>query len=117
MYALWLAPLVLGIVLGGALARSARAAYAVIAVGLVVGFALILFAYLSAPPDYAHSGYDSDGREFLGRWWQPAIVFFLAGLAFVVYLVGVGTGAFVRELLVELRHPATAPEQRAEEHH
>src|SRR5690242_14397640 len=99
---LFLAPIVLGAVLGAAFARGFLSVYALMGVGLVLGFGLMPWAYLSAPHTYDHT----EGRQFLGRWWDPEFVATLAAIGYVLYLVGIGVGAFTREVAALFRHRA-----------
>ena len=95
-------PVVLGAALGAAFARGSASTYAVFGLGLILGFGVLLAAYLSAPPDALHAN-GAEGEQFLGRYWEPG-VFVLVGLGYVLYLVGVGLGVFTRELVKLLRH-------------
>jgi hypothetical protein len=101
-YIALLAPLVLGMVLGAAIAKGWVSSYALFALGLIAGFGVVLIAYLTSPPDQAHSN-GTEGQQFLGRWWDPAFVVVLTAIGYVIYLVGVGIGAFARELALVLR--------------
>jgi hypothetical protein len=92
------APPALGAVLGAAFARGMLRTYALFALGLLLGFGVLVLAYLASPPDYQHSGH-TEGRQFLGRWWDPDFVLILTGIAYVLYLVGIGLGAFTREVI------------------
>jgi hypothetical protein len=96
---IWLGGLVLGIVLGWAFARGWRSVYGAFGLGLVIGFLIVLIAYLTAAPDYAHSNGCSDCEFFLGRWWEPQFVLFVVAIGYLLYLVGIGVGAFVREIV------------------
>jgi hypothetical protein len=97
------APLLLGAVLGGFFARGFTRTYAVLGVGLIIGVAVVLAAYLSSPPDFEHAK-GTEGEQFLGRYWDPALVVILVGVGYVLYLVGVGLGAFTRALADLLWH-------------
>jgi uncharacterized membrane protein len=101
MYGLgWLGALILGAVLGAAFARRAARVYGLFGLGLLIAFLFVLAVYLSAPPDFQH---DSSGcshcEQYWGRWWEPSFVFFLAGVGYLSYLLGIGVGAGVRALL------------------
>jgi hypothetical protein len=96
------APLLLGVVLGAFLARGLVSTYALCGLGLLLGFGAVLVVYLTSPPDYVHSN-GTDARQFLGRWWEPDFVVILTAIAYVLYLVGLGVGAFVREVVAVLR--------------
>jgi hypothetical protein len=92
------APLALGAVLGAAFARGWISTYTLMGLGLLLGFCVLVIAYLTSPPDYQHSGH-TEGRQFLGRWWDPDFVVILMGIAYVLYLIGLGLGVFVREVV------------------
>jgi hypothetical protein len=92
------APLALGAVLGAAFARGMLRTYVLVALGLLLGFGFLVFVYLSSPPDYQHSQ-RTEGRQYLGRWWDPDFVLMLTAISYFLYLVGMGLGAFVRELV------------------
>lgn len=68
-----------------------------IAVGLVLALGLVLVVYLRAPIDYAHdrSGC-SDCVEYLGRWWEPALVVFIAVVGYVFWSLGIAVGLLLR---------------------
>jgi hypothetical protein len=93
---IWLGGLVLGIILGWAFARGWRSVYGAFGLGLVLGFLIVLAAYLTADAD---SKSCSDCERFLGRWWEPQFVLFVVAIGYVLYLVGIGLGAFCRELI------------------
>jgi uncharacterized membrane protein len=93
---IWLGGLVLGSVLGWAFARGWRTVYGLFGLGLVLGFLIVLVAYLSADTD---SNGCSDCELFLGRWWEPQFVLFVVAIGYLFYLVGIGLGAFVREIV------------------
>jgi hypothetical protein len=59
-------PVVLGAALGAAFARGFAKTYAVFGLGLLLGFGIVVAAYLSAPPDLRHAG-GTEGEQFLGR--------------------------------------------------
>jgi len=105
----WLgAPSLLGAVLGALFVRRGRHFYALIALGLLLGFGLLLYAYLVAPPDYSQSNGCSDCEEYLGRWWEPVFVLYLAIIANVAYLAGAGLGVLLRLLVRTARRPRPA---------
>jgi hypothetical protein len=105
---IWLGGLILGIVVGGGAIRGWRSFYGVLGLGLVLGFAIVLVAYLTSARDYAHSNGCSECELFLGRWWEPQFVVFVVAIGYVLYLVGIGVGALVREIVHVLRraHPS-----------
>ena len=96
------APLVVGVVLGAVFAKGWLSTYALFGVGLLLGFGVVLAAYLTSPRDQAHSN-GTEGQQFLGRWWDPAVVIIVTALGYVLYLVGLGIGVFSRELIAVLR--------------
>jgi len=69
-------PFLLGAVLG-VLARGPWRLGALVVLGLLLAFLLVLAAYLAAPSSYATSC-GSECGEYLGRWWEPAVVFAVA---------------------------------------
>src|SRR5438270_11777928 len=90
----WLGgPFLLGAVLGAVFARARWRVFALIALGALLGVLLLVYAYLSAPPNYSQSNGCSDCEEYLGRWWEPVFVFYLAAIGYVLYLLGFGVGA------------------------
>lgn len=66
-------------------ARWSRAHVVVFGIGVALAVGFVLLAYLQAPPDYEHSGGDSDGEMFLGRWWEPQFVAFLVFVGYVFW--------------------------------
>jgi hypothetical protein len=97
---IWLGGLVLGVILGWAFARGWRSVYSVFGLGLVLGFLIVLLAYLTADSD---ANGCSDCELFLGRWWEPEFVVFLFAIGYVLYLVGIGLGVFAREVVRAVR--------------
>jgi hypothetical protein len=67
-----------------------------------MGFGVVLFAYVTSPPNQWQSK-GTEGQQFLGRWWDPALVVTLVALGYVIYLVGLGVGVFFRELIASSR--------------
>jgi hypothetical protein len=109
---IWLGELVLGAVLGAAFARGLLRTYSLFGLGLLIGLFILLAAYLAAAPDFAHSNGCSDCQMFLGRWWEPGFVTIVAGLGYLVFLVGIGVGVGIREVV---RAPAAIPSGRTTE--
>ena len=72
--------------------------YAVFGVGAILAFSFVVAVYLGSPPDYQHSPGDGDGEMFLGRWWEPGWIFFVAATGYLCWILGVGVGAFGRVL-------------------
>ena len=71
---IWLGGLALGIILGWAFARGWRTVYSLFGLGLVLGFLVVLVAYLTAD---SNPNSCSDCELFLGRWWEPEFVGFV----------------------------------------
>ena len=92
----------LGVALGAAFAKGWLSTYALFGLGLLVGFGVVLAAYLSSPADFQHSN-GTEGQEFLGRWWDPEFVVTLTAISYCLYLVGLGVGVFGREITRGLR--------------
>ncbi len=99
------APWLFGAVLGALFGRSGWRLLALVVLGVLLGFCLLLWAYLVAPPNYSQSNGCSDCEEYLGRWWEPNFVLVLAVLGNAAYLVGVGIGAAVGAILRAARKP------------
>jgi len=107
---IWLAgPFLLAAVLAFLAGNGWIRTYAVLGVGLLLAFGFVAAVYLGAPPDYQHSQGDEDGRMFLGRWWEPDWITFVAGLGYVSWMVGVGLGAFVRVFVRPAHSREAAP--------
>src|SRR5438876_1782631 len=70
----WLgSPFALATVLGAAWPRSWPRWFPLLGLGVVLAFGFVLYAYFSAPPDFAHDRRGcSDRGQSLGRWWEPA---------------------------------------------
>ena len=79
-------PFLTAVALGYALKRF----LVVLAIGLLLGFAFFLAAYLGSPTDPEGAG--SDAGEFLGRWWEPFLVGFFIVLAWIGWVAGAGIG-------------------------
>jgi hypothetical protein len=93
----WLGgPFLFGLVLGALLGRGPRSLAGLVALGALVGFLLVLLAYLQAPRIYDGC---SDCEQYLGRWWEPVFVGFIVAVGFVTYLVGIGVGALGRAVV------------------
>jgi hypothetical protein len=113
------APLVLGTILGAVFAKGWLRTYGLFALGLLLGFGVVVLAYVTSPPDYQHSN-GTEGRQYLGRWWDPEFVITLTALSYCIYLVGLGLGAFAREIFALFRsrdpprtRPSPAPQRRS----
>jgi len=83
--------------------------YVVFGVGVIVACGFVVAVYLGSPHDYQHSQGDEDGEMFLGRWWEPAWIMFVAGVGYVSWIVGVGLGTFVRLIVSPARSSEAAP--------
>jgi hypothetical protein len=92
-------PFLFGLLLGALFARGVGQFYALLGIGVLVGFFFMLAVYLNAPPDYRHSNGCSHCEMFLGRYWEPTFVFLLASVGYVFYAVALGFGALARWLL------------------
>ena len=96
----WLgAPLIVGALVGAVFARGRWSAAAAIALGVVLGFGVVLSAYYSAPSSSAPYNGCSDCENNLGRWWEPTFVIFFVVIGYLVWLFGVGAGVWVRSLV------------------
>jgi hypothetical protein len=113
---IWLgAPFSVAVLLSYAIGVGSGAAYKAFAVGLVLAFAFVLVVYLRAPPDYQHSHGDEDGQMFLGRWWEPNFVFFLIGVAYLSWALGVLVGLLVRILVGPTQKKGVGREESLEQ--
>ena len=81
-------------------------AYLLFVAGVVVALAFVVVVYLQAPPDYQHSQGDEDGEMFLGRWWEPQFIAFLAIIGYVLWGAGVVVGLLARGAVDLVRHGA-----------
>jgi hypothetical protein len=100
------APFLVAVLLGTALARDWVRTIVLMGVGLLVGLAFVLYFYYSAPVDYQHDlNGCSDCAEYLGRWWEPGFAFFLVGIGYLSWLVGIGVGALLNALLRSSKKP------------
>ena len=97
LFVVWLGvPFLLALAVSAVFCASTRlgALWATL-IGVALAFGFVLWAYLGAPTTY-------DGGEtelFLGRYWEPQFVGFLAVGGFVSWLVGVAVGAGISALL------------------
>lgn len=102
----WLgSPFLVGGLLGAAFARGRWSTGAVVAVGVGLGFGVVLWAYFAAPPSSAPYNGCSDCENYLGRWWEPNFVIFLVVVGYLFWLFGVGAGVGTRRLLRRARAP------------
>jgi hypothetical protein len=102
---LWLGgPFVLGDALGAPFARGMARVYALLGLGLLIGFLFVLAIYLTSPSDYQHDpSRCSDCGEYWGRWWEPAVPIFFAAVGYLCYLLGIGAGAAGRAVVMTSR--------------
>lgn len=96
---------ILGAVLGLVAGTSLRRTLALLALGVALAFALVLFAYLSAPTDSRESNC-SDCGMYLGRWWEPWFVGFIAVANLLAWAAAVIVAASLRTIASRAR---TAP--------
>jgi hypothetical protein len=109
---IWLAgPFLLATVLAFARGNSWVRTYAIFGVGVILAVGFVVAVYLGAPPDYQHSHSDGDGEMFLGRWWEPDWIFFVAGIGYVCWILGVGVGVFGRLVTRPSRSGDVEPER------
>jgi hypothetical protein len=95
-------PFVLGAILGGWFGTTWSRLYALCALGLLICFGFLAYAYLTAPPDYQHAN-GTEGREYLGRWWDPEYDLTLAALSYLTWLIAVCLAAIVRFFITPTR--------------
>ena len=95
-------PFVVGALLGAAFARGKWSTVTVAAIGALLGFGIVLWAYYSSPPSSA--GYPGcECEDYLGRWWEPSYVIPITLIGYFIWLVGVGAGVGTRSLLRRAR--------------
>lgn len=92
-------PFVVGALLGAAFARGRWSTLTVAAIGVLLGFGVVLLAYYSSPPSGAPYDGCSDCENYLGRWWEPNFVISLVAIGYFIWLFGVGVGVGARSLL------------------
>lgn len=74
----------------------------VAAIGVLLGFGIVLWAYYSSPPSAA--GYPGcECEDYLGRWWEPSYVIPIVVLGYFIWLFGMGVGIGTRSLLRRAR--------------
>ena len=107
----WLgSPFIVGALAGAAFARGRLSTAAVAALGVGLGFGLVLYAYYSSPPSSAPYNCCSDCENFLGRWWEPNFAIFFVVIGYLYWLFGIGAGVWARGLVHRVRKPAeTSP--------
>jgi hypothetical protein len=103
----WLGPpLTIGALTGAAFARGWWSTVAVAAIGVGLGFGVVLWAYYSSPPSGAPYGGCSDCENFVGRWWEPTFVLSVVAIGYGFWLLGMGAGVASRKLLRRARSPS-----------
>jgi protein-S-isoprenylcysteine O-methyltransferase Ste14 len=102
----WLGPpFLVGALLGAAFAKGWWSTAAVAALGVGLGFGVVLWAYYAAPPGGAPYNGCSDCENFLGRWWEPNFTILLVVIGYLFWLLGIGAGVGARSLLRRGRTP------------
>ena len=98
--AFFLVPLLAGLV-ATLLLRSflRRGGLCAVLLGIVIAFGFVLDAYFSASASY--QCYDCE--NYLGRWWEPQLVGFIVGYAYVFWLIGVAVGVGVAAAVAAAR--------------
>jgi hypothetical protein len=105
----WLGPpFIVGALIGAALARGYWTTAAAAALGVGLGFGVVLWAYCSAPLSSAPYNGCSDCENYLGRWWEPNFVIFFVVIGYFFWLLGIGAGVGVRRLVRSARGTAKA---------
>jgi hypothetical protein len=106
-FLVWLGgPFLFGALIGSLVLRRRVRRYHLLGLGLLLALAFVAYAYLSAPVDIQHDPNGcSDCEQSLGRWWEPGWVVVLAAVGYVAWVVGLGTGVFLRTLLLLARKP------------
>jgi hypothetical protein len=96
--AIWLGgPALVGGLLGIGTRFSWRRVRLLMVAGLVLVLGFVLVVYLRSPIDYAHDRNGcSDCGEYLGRWWEPGLVVFLAVVGYILWNLGVVSGVMLR---------------------
>jgi hypothetical protein len=62
------------------------------AIGLLLAAGFVVLQYYQSPPSSAPYNGCSDCGNYLGRFWEPQFTIFLAVIAYVPWLLGVGAG-------------------------
>jgi hypothetical protein len=96
-------PLIVGALMGAAFARGYWSSIAVAALGLGLGFGVVLATYYTSPTTY--NGCD-ECENYLGRWWEPSYVIPLVLIAYLPWLFGIAVGVGVRGLVRRVRETA-----------
>src|SRR5436309_8420822 len=87
---------VIALALTVALGTNRRRSAALVLLGLSLALAWLLFAYFIATPGDQPRPNCSDCGVYLGRWWEPGLVFFVIATNLVGWTVGVLAGSAVR---------------------
>ena len=100
----WLGPpFTVGALIGAAFARGRRSTAAAVALGMGLGFEVVLWAYFTSPPSAAPYNGCSDCKNYVGRWWEPDFVAFIVVIGYFFWLFGIGAGIGVRGLVRRIR--------------
>ena len=103
----WLGtPFIVGALIGAAFARGHWSTGTAAALGVGLGFGLVLWAYYSAPLSSAPYNGCSDCENYLGRWWEPNFVIFIVVIGYFFWLLGIGAGVGLRRLMRTVRETA-----------
>lgn len=103
----WLGPpFIVGALIGAAFARGYWSTAAAAALGVGLGFGVVLWAYYSAPLSSAPYNGCSDCGNYLGRWWEPNFVIFFVVIGYFFWLLGIGAGVVIRWLARTARETA-----------
>jgi len=86
---------VIALVLAATLGGTWRRAAALLLLGVGLGLALLVAAYLTANPSDQRPGCH-DCYVYLGRWWEPGFVVFIIGVALIPWVLGVLVGSGIR---------------------
>lgn len=71
---------------------------ALLLLGLVLGLAFLVTAYVTASPrDQRPACHDCS--VYLGRWWEPGLVVFVIGIGLTAWVLGVVVGSAIQALL------------------
>lgn len=103
----WLGiPFLIALVLAAKLATSWLRACALLGIGLLLGSAIVLDAYFSAPTDALHDAFNcSHCQQFAGRYWEPAFVLTTVGIGCLAWAAGIAVGGLARHLLIPAPKP------------
>ena len=88
------AAFVAALVVGFAFATTDRRLLLVLATGLALAIALFIAAAVSAPSERPERC--SDCTEWLGGWWEPALVITLLIINLITWTIGATIASFLR---------------------